>query len=224
MLPKLVSKGSLSCQRSLTLAALAGHQRLKKTVLLFILAHLKLAMGIMHLKRCSCGIKTDSGAQMNTHWSYLETGKTNSKGYCTHSAHTQTSSSLTLVWQLANIGGDSHVQHVIDSRVNVVSSLDIMFTVGLVALLVAAVLQTVPLQVFECRRATWGPTGRRGKILIKCHITYFTCFPSSPHGLWRAVCLSLLVPFTVFPINDWTVVYFQEFKTDKLCFFSCFKY
>lgn len=57
---------------------------------------------------------------------------------------------LTLVWQLANIRGDSHVQHVIDSRVNIVSSLDIVFAVGLVALLVAAVLQTVPLQVLEC--------------------------------------------------------------------------
>lgn len=57
---------------------------------------------------------------------------------------------LTLVWQLANIRGDGHVQHVIDGRVDIVSSLDIMFTVGLVALLVAAVLQTVPLQVLEC--------------------------------------------------------------------------
>lgn len=55
----------------------------------------------------------------------------------------------TLFWQLANIRGDSHVQHVIDSCVNVVSSLDIVFAVGLVALLMATVLQTVPFQVLE---------------------------------------------------------------------------
>lgn len=95
MLPKPVSKGSFSCQRSLTLAALAGHQRhKKKTVMLFILAHLKLAMGIMHLKRCSCGIKTNSGAHMSTHWSYLETGKTHSKG-CGNPPHTQSAHSRT---------------------------------------------------------------------------------------------------------------------------------
>ena len=60
MLPKPVSKASLSCQRSPTLAAPAGHQRQKKkkkTVLLFILAHLKPAMGLMHLKRCSGGMR-----------------------------------------------------------------------------------------------------------------------------------------------------------------------
>lgn len=83
----------------------------------------------------------------------------------TRSAHTLTRKGtfLTLVWQLANIRGDSHVQHIIDSGVNIVSSLDVVFAVGLVALLVAAVLQTVPLQVLECRRAAWGPGGRRGK-------------------------------------------------------------
>lgn len=63
-------------------------------------------------------------------------------------AHTGTEF-LTLVRQLADIGGDGHVQHIIDSRVNIVSSLDIVFTVGLVALLVTTVLQTVPLQVLE---------------------------------------------------------------------------
>ena len=133
-----------------------------------MLALLKTAMGIMHLKRCSGGIKTDSSAHTNTHCSYLETGKTYSKGCCnplnTRRPHLRTSTDfLTLVWQLANIRGDGHVQHVIDSRVNIVPSLDIMFTVGLVALLMAAVLQTVPLQVLECRCATWGPGGRRGK-------------------------------------------------------------
>lgn len=50
--------------------------------MLFILAHLKPTMGIMHLKRCSGGIKTDSDARANNSWSYLETGKTHSKGRC----------------------------------------------------------------------------------------------------------------------------------------------
>lgn len=56
---------------------------------------------------------------------------------------------LTLVRQLANIRGHRHVQHVVDGRVNIVSSLDVVFAVGLVALLVPAVLQAVPLQVLE---------------------------------------------------------------------------
>lgn len=55
-----------------------------------------------------------------------------------------------MVGQLAHVRGDSHVQHVVDSRVNIVSSLDVVFAVGLIALLVAAVLQAVPLQVLEC--------------------------------------------------------------------------
>lgn len=99
----------------------------------------------------------------------LKLAKTHSKGCCnpfkhTKHVHMHTSADfLTLVWQLANIRRDSHVQHVIDSRINIVSSLDVMFTVGLVALLVAAVLQTVPLQVLESRCATWGPGGRKGK-------------------------------------------------------------
>lgn len=104
-----------------------------------------------------------------------------------HPQHTHSRTNtdfLTLVWQLANIGGDSHVQHVIDSRVNIVSSLDIMFTVGLVALLVAAVLQTVPLQVLECRCATWGPGGRRGKCWLTVTSPSFTCSPSSPCLWW----------------------------------------
>lgn len=57
---------------------------------------------------------------------------------------------LTLVRQLANIRGHRHVQHVVDGRVNIVSSLDVVFAVGLVALLVPAVLQAVSLQVLEC--------------------------------------------------------------------------
>lgn len=55
-----------------------------------------------------------------------------------------------MVGQLAHVRGDGHVQHVVDSRVNIVSSLDVVFAVGLIALLVAAVLQAVPLQVLEC--------------------------------------------------------------------------
>lgn len=68
-----------------------------------------------------------------------------------------------MVGQLAHVRGDGHVQHVIDSRVNVVSSLDIVFAVGLIALLVTAVLQAVPLQVLESRCAAWGPGGGKKK-------------------------------------------------------------
>lgn len=50
-------------------------------------------------------------------------------------------------------GGDAGVQHVIDSRVAVEAPLHVVLAVRLVALLVAAVLQTVPLQVLECGAA-----------------------------------------------------------------------
>lgn len=192
MLPKLVSKGSLSCHRSLTLAALAGHQRQKKTVMLFKLAHLRPAMGIIQLKRCSNRLRHTLKYTLVLSWNGQNT---------TQNTHTNTHF-LTLVRQLANIGGDSHVQHVIDSCVNIVSSLDIMFTVGLVALLMAAVLQTVPLQVLECRCATWGPGGRRGKCWLTVTSPSLTRSPSSlvSDGLWWAVCLSLSVPFHVLPV------------------------
>lgn len=58
-----------------------------------------------------------------------------------------------MIRQLAHIGWHGHVEHVVDGRVHVVSSLDVVLAVGLVALLVAAVLQAVPLQVLECGRA-----------------------------------------------------------------------
>lgn len=110
-------------------------------------------MGIMHLKRCSGGIfghalKYALVLSRNRQRTLQRMLKTSKQTQQTNSCKSR--DILTLVWQLANIRGDSHVQHVIDSRVNIVSSLDIMFTVGLVALLVAAVLQTVPLQVLEC--------------------------------------------------------------------------
>lgn len=62
---------------------------------------------------------------------------------------------LTLIRQLAHVGRHGHVEHVVDGRVHVVSSLDVVLTVRLVALLVAAVLQAVPLQVLEGGRAVW---------------------------------------------------------------------
>lgn len=86
---------------------------------------------------------------------------------------------LTLIWQLAHIGGRGHVEHIIDSCVDVVASLDVVFAVGLVALLVPAVLQTVPLQVLERRCATWGPGGRRGKCWLTVTSPPLTCSPSS---------------------------------------------
>lgn len=46
-------------------------------------------------------------------------------------------------------GGDAGVQHVVDGRVAVQAPLHVVLAVRLVALLVAAVLQTVPLQVLE---------------------------------------------------------------------------
>lgn len=46
-------------------------------------------------------------------------------------------------------GGDAGVQHVVDGRVAVEAPLHVVLAVRLVALLVAAVLQTVPLQVLE---------------------------------------------------------------------------
>lgn len=102
MLPKPVSKGSLSCQRSSTLAAPVGHQRQKKTVMLFILAHLKPAMGIMHLKRNSGGIKTDSGAHTNTHGLIFTPAKHTPKVVAilinTHSTRTHVKAQIFLPW------------------------------------------------------------------------------------------------------------------------------
>lgn len=54
-------------------------------------------------------------------------------------------------------GGDAGVQHVVDSRVAVEAPLHVVLAVRLVALLVPAVLQTVPLQVLE-RGAAGGDT------------------------------------------------------------------
>lgn len=191
--------------------------------MLFILAHLKPAMGIMYLKRCSGGIK-QTWEHTQIHISLiLKPPKHTPKDVEvleTHTAHTHSCTSrdfLTLVWQLANIGGDSHVQHVIDSRVNIVSSLDIMFTVGLVALLVAAVLQTVPLQVLECRCAIWGPGGRRGKCWLTVTSPSLTPSPQSLCLWWFVMsCPSFspcpfLRPFRKFSTLSY-VVYFHEFK------------
>lgn len=60
---------------------------------------------------------------------------------------------LTLLRALGPHGGDAGVQHVIDGRVTVEAPLHVVLAVRLVALLVAAVLQTVPLQVLECGAA-----------------------------------------------------------------------
>ncbi len=100
MLPKPVSKGSLSCQRSRTLAARAGHQRQKNGGVV-ILAHLKPAMGIMHLKRFCGGIKTDLSTQKHTLFLSLNWQNTlslkdtevlerNTHTQHTHSTHTHT--------------------------------------------------------------------------------------------------------------------------------------
>lgn len=53
--------------------------------------------------------------------------------------------------------GDAAVQHIVDGRVAVEAPLHVVLTVRLVAFLVAAVLQAVPLQVLE-RGAAGGDT------------------------------------------------------------------
>lgn len=60
---------------------------------------------------------------------------------------------LTLLGALGAHGGDTGVQHIIDSRVAVEATLHIMLAVRLVTLLMATVLQAVPLQVLECGAA-----------------------------------------------------------------------
>ena len=81
--------------------------------------------------------------------------------------------SPTLVGQLADVGGHGHIEHIVDSRVYVVASLDVVLTVRLVALLVPAVLQTIALQVLECRCATEGRReGEEERMLISCHINF----------------------------------------------------
>jgi len=64
---------------------------------------------------------------------------------------------LTLLRTLGPHGGDAGVQHVVDGRVAVEAPLHVVLAVRLVALLVAAVLQAVPLQVLE-RGAAGGDT------------------------------------------------------------------
>lgn len=81
---------------------------------------------------------------------------------------------LTLIRQLAHVGRHGHVEHVVDCRVHVVSSLDVVLAVGLVTLLVAAVLQAVTLQVLERGRAVWWrwwTWGRWSKKEIKMSIS-----------------------------------------------------
>lgn len=56
---------------------------------------------------------------------------------------------LTLLGALGPHGGDAGVQHVVNGRVAVEAPLHVVLAVRLVALLMAAVLQTVPLQVLE---------------------------------------------------------------------------
>lgn len=181
-------------------------------------------MGIMHLKRCSDGIFGHahkytlvlSWNRQNTLQRMLKTSKQTQ-----HTNAYESRDLLTLVWQLANIRGDSHVQHVIDSRVNIVSSLDIVFAVGLVALLVAAVLQTVPLQVLECWCATWGPGGRRGKCWLTVTSPLTRC-PLSPCLWWFVSCpsfspsLPFLCPFYEFV--TFYVVHFLWIENRQLVF------
>ena len=71
-----------------------------------------------------------------------------------------------MVGQLADVGRDGHVEHVVDGRVHVVTPLHVVLAVRLVALLVAAVLQAVPLQVLEGGCAAWGPAGTQGRLWL----------------------------------------------------------
>lgn len=107
--------------------------------------------------------------------------------------------SPTLVRQLADVGGYGHIEHVVDSRVYVVASLDVVLTVRLVALLVPAVLQTIALQVLECWCATEGrregegdEKGENVDLLSHQLLSDSLLFPSSPLSLdpfLSCVCL-----------------------------------
>lgn len=65
------------------------------------------------------------------------------------SGHPQGAAVLTLLGALRAHGGDAGVQHIVDGRVAVEAALHVMLAVRLVTLLMATVLQTVPLQVLE---------------------------------------------------------------------------
>lgn len=55
----------------------------------------------------------------------------------------------TLFRHLRPHGGDTGIQNIINSCVTVQAPLSIMFTIRLVTFFVPAVLQAVPLQIFE---------------------------------------------------------------------------
>lgn len=61
----------------------------------------------------------------------------------------QAAALLTLLGALGAHGGHAGVEHVVDGRVAVEAPLHVVLAVCLVALLMATVLQTVPLQVLE---------------------------------------------------------------------------
>ncbi|TNN60839.1 hypothetical protein EYF80_028936 [Liparis tanakae] len=91
---------------------------------------------------------------------------------------------------LANIGRDGHVQHIIDSRVNIVSPLDVVLAVGLVALLVAAVLQAVPLQLDSIKyQRTHGSHHPRLAELAPEHLASGSA-PSTPPSGSHSVCMT----------------------------------
>lgn len=85
---------------------------------------------------------------------------------------------LTWLGALGPHGGDAGVEHVVDGRVAVEAALHIMLAVGLVTLLVAAVLQAVPLQVLERGAAGgdmavswpphWAPTPETQRPAVGC--------------------------------------------------------
>lgn len=161
------------------------HQRQKTCAVIHILAHLRAPMGKCILKDAPVAWKQ---SRWRTHtdalglsWNLKHIPKRCSNSPNAHSAHKHAEAEkdagfLTLVWQLAHVRRNGHVQHVVDGRVNIVPPLDVVLAVGLVALLVAAVLQTVPLQVLECRCATWGPGGRKGKCWLTVTSPYYTLF------------------------------------------------
>lgn len=135
--------------------------------------YLKTAAAIMHLNRCSGDIKkrapphTSDAKRRSSSSSCLEEKHPSDAPALTPTATQRFSFLLTLIWQLADIRGHRHVQHVVDSRVYVVSSLDVVLTVRLVALFMATVLQTVALQVLE-----GGSAAGDGEMLINCHISF----------------------------------------------------
>lgn len=137
--------------------------------------YLKTAAAIMHLNRCSGDIKkraphthqTQNGEAAHLHV-WRKKHPSDAPALTPTPTTTQRFSFLlTLIWQLADIRGHRHVQHVVDSRVYVVSSLDVVLTVRLVALFMATVLQTVALQVLE-----GGSAAGDGEMLINCHISF----------------------------------------------------